>query len=908
MSLKDVTLDNSIKELEKIKALLELSILKNTSNRECQEKIDEILLKSLDYDQKGTQTSVADKINIIKSKLLQTHSGDNVIEFKFDIKTFSLESVLEDLNKLNLVVDDFIVSFGNNNIIYISKTWEDGTPEYKKENLNSKYVKISDTNTPKQGYTIANSFSFGIQGQIQKLISYLDTDKKVINWESVMGELKILAKSSGYTCNDVKIGLMGLLRLGNLNQDLYEDMTIDEIANSLIRSVKPIYKSSILWNTLRSLERQINTPLQLVLAEAESYIRKLFPDEKQKRVRENYFFIALTSFVNDSLSTEINNEIKRKKELNEYYSYDTYKENCIKLEMTESNIPTQVLKYGRHIKKNSPIQEESLHNTSMNNIQNKVSALEIESSDEELEFQYYNIHNRKSNPVFPVQIKSNIASIDQSSLGTCFGDRSEDDITTFVKYNNSYYSVPLKNCDVRMQLALLAAMKQGRLNQSLSLLWDDNEKYMTKISKDEFNNAKLSGCKPSTRWADKRELTLNVSLTTEINKARTEINKARTHNTQAQVHRSDSDSYESTNGEEDSEVTALNNTMYSTEYRNSNQRDYSQYKPLYNNDIYTNNRRNNSNHTSDRDRYYNNTNYTNGSNTPYYRNRSSSTGGYRSSFNYRNNQSRDDKFHNYNDRQRYDNGYKRQTDRQLSNNYRDNSRSSRDNRSPSGNRTMQDRYQRPRSQSANNSYERNRMDRNSNSYERNGSQTRYNGENRNRSQSRDRQERYQSNRYNGNSWNKDKHGDRSRYNREDRSNSRERYRTRERGRSLERRRQPDSRYNRERSTNGRDRDGIRSRPTSRDNSLEIRLRYPKFKPGDNCDSKYNPNKVKMCRKCSLKATFTHHEFECLKYSKFNDYPCKKCHDGFHFEKECSNTSSRTFNIGEEESEKNANLG
>ena len=44
----------------------------------------------------------------------------------------------------------------------------------------------------------------------------------------------------------------------------------------------------------------------------------------------------------------------------------------------------------------------------MNNIQNKVSALEIESSDEELDFQYFNIHNRKSNPVFPVQVKSNI--------------------------------------------------------------------------------------------------------------------------------------------------------------------------------------------------------------------------------------------------------------------------------------------------------------------------------------------------------------------------------------------------------------------------------------------------------------------------------------------------------------------
>ncbi len=45
----------------------------------------------------------------------------------------------------------------------------------------------------------------GIQGQIQKLISYLDNDKKIINWPTVLSELKTLAKSSGYTCNDVSV-------------------------------------------------------------------------------------------------------------------------------------------------------------------------------------------------------------------------------------------------------------------------------------------------------------------------------------------------------------------------------------------------------------------------------------------------------------------------------------------------------------------------------------------------------------------------------------------------------------------------------------------------------------------------------------------------------------------------------
>ena len=47
-------------------------------------------------------------------------------------------------------------------------------------------VKISDNSTARQGYTISNAFSYGIQAQIQKLISYLDTDKKIVDWESVL--------------------------------------------------------------------------------------------------------------------------------------------------------------------------------------------------------------------------------------------------------------------------------------------------------------------------------------------------------------------------------------------------------------------------------------------------------------------------------------------------------------------------------------------------------------------------------------------------------------------------------------------------------------------------------------------------------------------------------------------------
>ena len=79
MSLKDIRVENSIKELEKLKALLQLLILKTASNRENQGEIDDLLLKTtLSSDQQGTQMNVADKIQDIKSELLKTQNIDKV--------------------------------------------------------------------------------------------------------------------------------------------------------------------------------------------------------------------------------------------------------------------------------------------------------------------------------------------------------------------------------------------------------------------------------------------------------------------------------------------------------------------------------------------------------------------------------------------------------------------------------------------------------------------------------------------------------------------------------------------------------------------------------------------------------------------------------------------------------------
>ena len=395
MSLKDIELEDSLSRINLLENILSLTLLKDHLPDENIEEIDEILgsIRSRLYGatQSGSSNSQLDsseELKIIKKKLITSNKKDDEKKFDFQIKTFSMESVLDDLNKCNYKLADYIESFGTTNICYLNKAWIDGTPEYKEENTRQKYVKLDDKDTSRVGFAVANSFTYGIQTEIKKCLSYIDTEKKIINWEAVMQDLKSLAKSSGYTEGDVRLALMGLIRLGGLNQDLYSHMNINEIADCLIKSVKPIHKSTLLWGALRKLTREINTPLQLILAEAESYIRKIFPEPNQHKVRENYHFVALTSFINDKLSLEVVNDIKRKKELNQEYNYEHYKDMLIRLEQNEINIPTEILKYGRNTKQQNSIQEETLYNATLYNIQNKTDSYDSIHHEENKDCSY----------------------------------------------------------------------------------------------------------------------------------------------------------------------------------------------------------------------------------------------------------------------------------------------------------------------------------------------------------------------------------------------------------------------------------------------------------------------------------------------------------------------------------------
>ena len=78
----------------------------------------------------------------------------------------------------------------------------------------------------------------------------------------------------------------------------------------------------------------------------------------------------------------------------------------------------------------------------------------------------------------------------------------------------------------------------------------------------------------------------------------------------------------------------------------------------------------------------------------------------------------------------------------------------------------------------------------------------------------------------------------------------------------------------------------RNRNRNRSQKYNRTMVHDNLKPGWNCAQNYRPDLYKLCRKCAAHGVFTHHEFNCLKYLRFNPNLCSSCKNGFHLESVC----------------------
>ena len=124
--------------------------------------------------------------------------------FSFNCKTIAVEEFTEELEGLHEDIADYTLSIGNKTMFYVNRAWHEGSAQFKKSNLNQKYVPRSDKATDKVTYFLAQTYIPSTNSEQKRILSYLDVEKNIINWEAVCNNLKALALSSGYSRNDIK--------------------------------------------------------------------------------------------------------------------------------------------------------------------------------------------------------------------------------------------------------------------------------------------------------------------------------------------------------------------------------------------------------------------------------------------------------------------------------------------------------------------------------------------------------------------------------------------------------------------------------------------------------------------------------------------------------------------------------
>ena len=186
----------------------------------------------IEKDRSGAIKKIVDNL-----KKETTRHTEKESVFSFDCRTISTENFLEEITYQEGDISDFTLTLGHKTLVYVNQEWHSGSAQYRRTNMMFKYVKKLDKMKEKVVYSLFQVYVPSTISKQRQILSYLDVNKTIVNWEAVVVNLRSLAVSSGYSPEDIKQSLLSCVRLTNLNKGLYEDLTADEIAQELIRSV-----------------------------------------------------------------------------------------------------------------------------------------------------------------------------------------------------------------------------------------------------------------------------------------------------------------------------------------------------------------------------------------------------------------------------------------------------------------------------------------------------------------------------------------------------------------------------------------------------------------------------------------------------------------------------------------------
>ena len=918
MAFKNQEIAESLDRLTLLEEVLSLSIVKDESSNTSE--IESVLsnakhhLNELGANGQFNQNETVDQYakRLTESIKKKTQRQSEEIAFKFSVLTVSPEILLDELQLSDFTLDQVSLTIGHKTIVFVSRMWHElENSELKQQHIKNKYVKNTDKTTEKISYSIASQYSISYSNEVKRCVSYLDKSLNIIDWTATVSCLQDIASSNGYSTANIKTALLCFIRSANLKETLFADLNIDQIANALMKSVRPLDKMQLLWQGLRSLVRPQGTPLVAVMAQVDSYLHKIYPKVNQFKQRSNHSLIGLTSFINDEISLEISKDVKRKRELNQDVNLDYYIRLVQKLENDTNLMPKIDLTYGRRNANNgiteSLVMATKLNNTKVNQVNKHKNMIqkEISNSDSESEDDYnMDIMRRNilSQTKFSKQeedyerhnLFQTITDDKNVTLGQCFSDRSEGKPRFYIYFKKSYYTGTLDQMSVPLQIEIINCINTGRINEVIKLCIDNDTEQIDSISKTTYDNAKLKGVKLNPAWSEFRLITLRDLANHDVERKMANLTLDSIDTSQ------DSEILNSVNQAEFNNMESKENAE-KIKFRYNNKKQYNNNARDHNTSQYFPNSQNGQN------RYKNNESQARARSlsSSRFQNEKSHQPKENKRLEYQNPYSRDNSRENhiYQNKERYDRGnlsskdqrpYEQERDTSAKRNQRSYRQTDfsedRDERKYRSGLVRNNRYI-PESRTSERKTRRDAWDKNRDRY-RSRSDS-YNGYRNvspsNYGKSRDK---YSNDRENSR--------DRSKYrtNYDNRSYSRERNDSNDR--HSDRRRSDRNGYDKKnydnqksntRDSRNRTIDDVKRQ---REKSMEINFAYPDMRRGINCDSNYDPLMEKICKKCDINGK-PHHAFLCKKFDRFSKVICTTCRLGLHLESECKLQKSEGSN-------------
>ena len=285
--------------------------------------------------------------------------------FSFKVPAIGLEELTEHCNLPGTPnLSNITETIGGRSFVRQRSSWSSLSEQEKldENNIKTRFIEINknpaaDPNAagresasiPHDYIPVANPVFRSMPSELN-LVVFVDNEKSTVDWISTISDLQRYFTINAYSREMMRDALLLLVKVHRpSDQEYFHELSIDDIANTLLSSMSS--SSRRLWyiNKLNSYARLPHEDIRQAMSRIEILIKKIYPDPNQSKQANNILLKAACSFVVDSLALDLLYDIKKQVQAGEEPSYQRILDDITRYELQTGNVPKTELKYNRPI-------------------------------------------------------------------------------------------------------------------------------------------------------------------------------------------------------------------------------------------------------------------------------------------------------------------------------------------------------------------------------------------------------------------------------------------------------------------------------------------------------------------------------------------------------------------------------